>query len=581
MTTLTISITDSKVYFSYFHNQTIQTLKPIDIAISTQGNTLIFGQKALYSKNCISTLVNTSTLDEKITKNNELNSKLKDGKGAWCLFMKHIKNHIESNNIKNANYVISLPTFHLPALRNYVEIACKINEMKIMRIITNDIAGAIGYHNEAFWKSNSDNRIVLGINLDDLHTSFTTFYMEKNKIIKLVSNAVDSGQIRMMKTTIYEIEKDGKMRYDTDIDNWVYSERKKIPQVYEIIAEFGTDTKKRQAFFEREEEDENGNNYVPVERNTLNTIFAAMSDLYADLADNLVKKTHALISNPNFQSGPMRGMKVSQFFVYGTHSNPFHVSLISERLNIRNDSREHPDRMIEQGCGWFGSQIGSETSNRNIEIDSVILPNTMEMFEAPDGRKGTSLGKFPQTFFFASQLVRMAQPRREKNGIIEYIQTTSDISGKPVTTVFTVGAYHLRQQTRVNGLFIVPKKFFGCFTPNENNCVDEFWIAPRGVFGRERPAEREGEIEMLQMNVDENKLKEIVMKEQEIIMNHMKVVEFKEKVNKKELPEILKRLKREQAIELRKEWNQIVDQFKENPSQLENAWSKLVFKYQN
>ena len=226
MATVGIAINDSKVYFCYHSQGSLKSLKPLDIAISTQGNTLIFGQKALFSKNCISTLVNTATLDEKINKRTDLKNKIVDGKGAWCMYMKYIKDHLEANNIRNANYVVSLPTFHLPALRSYIEIAMKINEMSLLRIITNDVAAAMGYHHEVYYNSNTnDTRVVLDVNLDDLHTSFTSFYMDKNRIVKLVSTSVDSGQIRMMKTTIYEIEKEGTMRYDSDIDNWVYSER--------------------------------------------------------------------------------------------------------------------------------------------------------------------------------------------------------------------------------------------------------------------------------------------------------------------------------------------------------------------
>ena len=84
----------------------------------------------------------------------------------------------------------------------------------------------------------------------------------------------------------------------------------------------------------------------------------------------------------------------------------------------------------------------------------------------------------------------------------------------------------------------------------------------------------------MRINVDEGKLKEIVRKEQEIIQNQKKVVEIKKRINEKEMPQLMKRLTKEQVIELRKDWNKVVEQCKENPSQLENEWKKLTYKYQ-
>ena len=151
---------------------------------------------------------------------------------------------------------------------------------------------------------------------------------------------------------------------------------------------------------------------------------------------------------------------------------------------------------------------------------------------------------------------------------------------KTNSITFTIGSFQVKR-SRPSTVFISPKKFFGCFLPSDKECCDECFVATKKFFGGENNPEKECDMEILEMNVNENELKQIIQKEEEIIMIHKKVLEFKEKVNKKELPELLKRLKREQISELKKEWNRICNQYSENPTELEKEWKKLVFKYQN
>ena len=121
-------------------------------------------------------------------------------------------------------------------MKRYISVACTANEMNVNRIVTADQCSIMAYHHEMYVvKKQKDAQIVLDIHFDEYHTSFTTYYVSNDQILRLLTTSVETGLIRFMKFTICEIYKGQKKEFKTDVDCWEHPDRKKINDVYDVI----------------------------------------------------------------------------------------------------------------------------------------------------------------------------------------------------------------------------------------------------------------------------------------------------------------------------------------------------------
>ena len=197
---------DTKVYFSVFEKKypNISKIKPLDLAISFHDGKMTTFEKAYKKKTYISGLTDCQLLTHKIATDPNAHKYCSDVFELWVLLMKKIKDHITSVIKGEIEYLFSIPETNQTSFRDVIFVACKANDMKLLKIIPSNVCAMMGFQVDSYYRRMDENtfgpKLIMNINLDDYHCTFTSFFVSRDRIINIHSTNARLGMSILLKS---------------------------------------------------------------------------------------------------------------------------------------------------------------------------------------------------------------------------------------------------------------------------------------------------------------------------------------------------------------------------------------------
>ncbi|EDR24978.1 hypothetical protein EDI_316950 [Entamoeba dispar SAW760] len=641
-----ITINDSKVYFSVIEGSypTCERIRPVDLAISFHDGKLNFFSDALNAKSCISSLIDIRSLKNKIEQDNNCRKIVSDEYEIWVLLMKQMNEHIKDqlNCSEELQYIIAIPENSLESFRDVISIACKVNQMKLLRIITVDCCSILGYTTtvtEFYPKADEcNNKLILGVNLDDFHTSITTYFVSRTVAIKIneVSCSIGQRDFLSLVANILNINND-EVTLNSDIDSWNYKYRKVAEPIYDVINRF-SDSNITQTYYSNDDGES-----IEVTKEQLKESFKNFIKVLGDLVKDSITKTKQIIKDIKFinvidaskncvvqsQLEDMKQLEITGLYLCGEHKNSFINREIEQIVGVSGEPSVNQKKINAQGCGWYvrktewkgmtGKELLSfEDFNKCVSIDTVIQPNQLYIQSVQNNQKIEVINT-PQ---LASDLIKLPPLDQGVYKILfkkveyDYESTRSEID-------ICIGEFTVQDKSDVLKLGI--QKFInnfqgvvGCFCADESSdfllekgceccerdpktygptgkefgvslfssCsvgdedVDLVWKEIEECNGIEE-IEKYSEITSTSKSIDTQKYLGVFEKQKAQLERVEKASEIASKIRNTEMKDLIQVVGEKYKREIIREVNRLIQANRDNPDDLQNKWADIVSRYQS
>ena len=630
-----IVIQDTKVSFAFFEKNfpNHEKIKPVDLAISFhEGKVTPFGEAYNKQTSCFSSLTSCLFLGQKIGQDPNVQKYCTDPYALWVLMMKKIKEHIAGKVEGNLEYVIAIPETNQMHIRDALFLACKANDMKLLRIIPINFCAMMGFQANSYYsRKDGDNyvpKLMLNVNLDDDHTTFTTFIVSREKILKVHSANVRYGQSTFVSmTAMHILQKNGIQAQLTQfIDMWEMKYRKKLGDFYAVINAF-SESNVTKTYYRDDDE-----NVTVVNKDDLEQLFSMYINFLAQTATLVVKDTLQILTTleiPEFMNMKQKGM--SGMFFTGEHKNAFVINAIESAVKLTNDSTVNQQQLITEGCGWIAAKMemkgiaDSKQANqteimyvyeRTVPIESIIAPNTIAI--QPTDNSGAILKCYPAQHQLSTEPLDLTelQPGKYNIAMGDYFFTMEGQSTYETPVLGTVAVEQANAKMYVSRSLGFMEGLTSTFEANKENgavavemgCELGKSSAECGPNGTELAPERFSKIPQFDDDLDcivyvqgtkfdypvtlygDNfknvyhdfditTYKQIFLKEEEQNKRIEETAKKASDIKTKRSKELIKHVGDDKRKDIIREMNKIIKAHKDDPDELEGAWNQLVFNF--
>ncbi|EMS13308.1 hypothetical protein KM1_252060 [Entamoeba histolytica HM-3:IMSS] len=639
-----ITINDSKIYFSIIERSypTCERIRPLDLAISFHDGKLTFFNDALKAKSCISSLTDIKTLKSKIEQDANCQKIVSDEYEIWVLLMKQINDYVQVqlSCSEQLQYIIAIPENSPEIFRDIISIACKVNQMILLRIINVNCCNILEYATTEFYTTKNDdykNKLILGINLDDCHTSITSYFVSRTKTIKINEVSCRIGQRDFLSLTADMLNINEESKFNNDIDTWNYKHRKAAESIYDLINRF-SDSNVTQTYYCNDDGDS-----IEITKEQLKESFEGFIQKLVALVNDTITKTYQIIKEIKFENvidastktvipsqlEDMKQLKITALFFCGEHKNSFVNREIEHTVGVSCEPSVHQKEINAEGCGWYvrktewkgmsGKELFLfEDFNKCISFDTVIQLNQLSIQNIQNNQT-IKLIDVPQ---LTSELIKLPSLDQGTYKIL-FKKLEYDRDNTILEQEICIGEFNV--QDKSDGLKLCIQKFMNnlqgtvaCFYGDESsdyllekgceccerdpetygpsgkefdvsifsNCnigdkdLDLVWKEIKENNGVEE-LERYSEITLTDKGIDTQKYLQIFERQKAQMEKVEKASQIASEIRNDKMKKLIKEVGETYKRDIIKEFNKMVQKNKDNPEELESKWNELESFYKN
>ncbi|EKE38730.1 hypothetical protein ENU1_155440 [Entamoeba nuttalli P19] len=632
-----ITINDSKIYFSIIERSypTCERIRPLDLAISFHDGKLMFFTDALKA-------VYIKALKSKIEQDANCQKVVSDEYEIWILLMKQINEYVQAqlNCSEQLQYIIAIPENSLEIFRDIISIACKVNQMTLLRIINVNCCSILEYATTEFYTTKNNgykNKLILGINLDDCHTSITSYFVSRTEAIKINEVSCSIGQRDFLSLTANMLNINEESKFNNDIDTWNYKHRKAAESIYDIINRF-SDSNVTQTYYTNDDGDS-----IEITKEQLKESFEDFIKKLVGLVSDTIKKTQEIIKEIKFENvidastntvissqlEDMKNLEITTLFFCGEHKNSFVNREIEHTVGVNCEPSVHQKEINAEGCGWYvrktewkgmtGKELFLfEDFNKCISFDTVIQPDQL-FIQNIQNNQTIEIIKVPQ---LTSELIKLP-PLDQGTYKILFKKLEYGCDDTCLKQEICIGEFNVQDKNDVLKLCI--QKFMNnlqgtvaCFYADEpsdyllekgcegcerdpetygpsgkefdvsifSNCnigdedLDLVWKEIKENGGVEA-LERYSEITLTDKDVDTQKYLQVFERQKVQMERVEKASQVASEIRTDKMKKLIKEVGENYKRDIIKEFNKMVQKNKDNPEELESKWNELVSLYKN